>query len=234
LTWTVREWDGPLQYTDPSGTLMMLPTDLALIQDEKFLPYVKAYAADEALFFRDFSEAFSALLAKGCPDHVVPPPAATTTDAATTPAAEEKPQPKDPASLFRDLAMHGSLERMQELYASNQTLNVNAVEAHSQRTALHKASYFGHAHVVEYLCGNNFGNGLLQVNAVDGDGDTALHDAARFGHVQVVKALLDMGYADPTIRNLDGRTALDVAMTNDKTAVVELLVSKSSTAAIEL
>jgi hypothetical protein len=226
LTWTVREWDGPLQYTDPSGTLMMLPTDLALIQDEQFLPYVKAYAADEALFFRDFSEAFSALLAKGCPNHCVPPP---TTDAATTPVAGEKP-PKDPASLFRDLAMHGSLERMMELYDGNK-LDVNSVEAHSQRTALHKAAYFGHAHVVEYLCGN-FG-GTIKVNAIDGDGDTALHDAARFGHLAVVDALLHMGHADPTIRNLDGRTALDVAVANDKTAVVELLVSKSPSA-IEL
>lgn len=216
---------------------MMLPTDLALIQDEKFLPYVQAYAADEALFFRDFSEAFGALLAKGCPDHVVPQPATTTTES-TTPSTEQ-PSPKDPASLFRDLAMHGSLERMKELYGENgNELNVNAVEAHSHRTALHKAAYFGHAHVVEYLCGNNnFGGGVLQVNAVDGDGDTALHDAARFGHEAVVKILLDMGQADPTIRNLDGRTALDMAVANDKTAVVELLLvssSKAKTSSIEL
>ena len=26
LEWTVRKWDGPLQYQDPSGKLMMLPT----------------------------------------------------------------------------------------------------------------------------------------------------------------------------------------------------------------
>jgi catalase (peroxidase I) len=58
LEWKPREWDGPLQYTDPSGKLMMLPTDLALIEDEKFLPIVQAYAKDEQLFFKDFAEAF--------------------------------------------------------------------------------------------------------------------------------------------------------------------------------
>jgi catalase (peroxidase I) len=59
LEWKPREWDGPLQYTDTkSGKLMMLPTDLALIQDEKFLPIVQAYAKDEELFFKDFAEAF--------------------------------------------------------------------------------------------------------------------------------------------------------------------------------
>ena len=29
LKWTKREWDGPEQYEDESGTLMMLPTDMA-------------------------------------------------------------------------------------------------------------------------------------------------------------------------------------------------------------
>ena len=36
IEWEPRDWDGPLQYTDPSGKLMMLPTDLALTKDEVF------------------------------------------------------------------------------------------------------------------------------------------------------------------------------------------------------
>jgi catalase (peroxidase I) len=71
LEWKPREWDGPLQYTDPSGELMMLPTDLALIQDEKFLPFVQLYAKDEDAFFKDFSAAFSKLLSLGCPASVL-------------------------------------------------------------------------------------------------------------------------------------------------------------------
>jgi catalase (peroxidase I) len=59
LEWKVRDWDGPLQYTDTAtGKLMMLPTDMALIEDAKFLPIVQAYAKDEQLFFKDFAEAF--------------------------------------------------------------------------------------------------------------------------------------------------------------------------------
>ena len=49
---TKRKWDGPLQYEDSSKTLMMLPTDMALIWDRKFAPYVKEYAQDEDKFFK--------------------------------------------------------------------------------------------------------------------------------------------------------------------------------------
>ena len=49
----------------------MLPTDLCLIQDEKFLPFVKLYAEDQDAFFNDFSVAFSKLLSNGCPHAVV-------------------------------------------------------------------------------------------------------------------------------------------------------------------
>jgi catalase (peroxidase I) len=50
---------------------MMLPTDLALIQDEKFKPFVELYAKDQEAFFKDFSAAFSKLLSNGCPASVM-------------------------------------------------------------------------------------------------------------------------------------------------------------------
>ena len=55
VPWTIKEWDGPMQFEDPSGKLMMLPSDLALIQDKKWRPIVKEYAADQAVFFKDFT-----------------------------------------------------------------------------------------------------------------------------------------------------------------------------------
>ena len=68
LKWVPRKWDGPLQYEDEeTGELMMLPTDLCLIQDESFKKYVEEYAADEQKFFDDFAAAFSKLLALGTP-----------------------------------------------------------------------------------------------------------------------------------------------------------------------
>ena len=54
LPWTVKEWDGPMQFEDPSGKLMMLPSDLVLIQDKKFRPFTEQYAKDNGLFVKDF------------------------------------------------------------------------------------------------------------------------------------------------------------------------------------
>jgi hypothetical protein len=47
-----KRWNGPLQYEDKSGQLMMLPTDMALLWDKKFKPYVDLYAKDEEAFFQ--------------------------------------------------------------------------------------------------------------------------------------------------------------------------------------
>ena len=52
--WVWRSWDGPKQLQDKkTRSLMMLPTDYCLIQDKAFKPWVKAYAADEELFFKE-------------------------------------------------------------------------------------------------------------------------------------------------------------------------------------
>eukprot|EP01119_Soliformovum_irregulare_P001650 TRINITY_DN11381_c0_g1_i1.p1 TRINITY_DN11381_c0_g1~~TRINITY_DN11381_c0_g1_i1.p1 ORF type:complete len:371 (+),score=106.86 TRINITY_DN11381_c0_g1_i1:112-1113(+) len=64
-TWTRKNWEGPMQYTDPSGELMMLPADIALIEDPTFRRYVREYAKDEQVFFRDFAAAYSKLLELG-------------------------------------------------------------------------------------------------------------------------------------------------------------------------
>jgi len=43
----------------------MLPSDLALLQDPKTSKWVEEYARNSPLFFKDFSVAFSKLLALG-------------------------------------------------------------------------------------------------------------------------------------------------------------------------
>ncbi|KAL8279863.1 hypothetical protein RQP46_007713 [Phenoliferia psychrophenolica] len=65
--WTPKEWTGPFQYKneDLGEELMMLPTDLALIEDASFRPHVEAYAGDSELFFSDFSKAFAKLIELG-------------------------------------------------------------------------------------------------------------------------------------------------------------------------
>jgi cytochrome c peroxidase len=46
---------------------MMLPADMALIQDKKFKEWVQKYAADNDLFFRDFANVIVKLFELGVP-----------------------------------------------------------------------------------------------------------------------------------------------------------------------
>jgi len=60
-----KPWTGPDQYEDSSGKLMMLPSDMVLVQDPAFRKVVELYAKDENAFFADFASAFSKLLELG-------------------------------------------------------------------------------------------------------------------------------------------------------------------------
>jgi ankyrin repeat protein len=60
------------------------------------------------------------------------------------------------------------------------------------------------------------------VNGVSKIGKTALHYAAAAGHTQVIALLLDHG-ADPTLKDNQGSTPLDLARAGGKTAAVEAL-----------
>ena len=70
-----KEWKettteaGNPQYTDGNeDKTMMLISDLALVSDDKFRPYVEKYAADENAFFQDFAKAYQKLIELGCTD----------------------------------------------------------------------------------------------------------------------------------------------------------------------
>lgn len=66
--WHERDWKGPRQFQDDSTkTLMMLPSDMALVKDDDFRTYVQKYAADQDLFFHDFSKVVTKLLELGVP-----------------------------------------------------------------------------------------------------------------------------------------------------------------------
>jgi cytochrome c peroxidase len=61
VDWQPDERMAKFQFKDPSGTLMMLPSDLVLVQDAKLKPYVELYAKDKKLFYKDFAAAFQKL-----------------------------------------------------------------------------------------------------------------------------------------------------------------------------
>ncbi|KAI4158572.1 MAG: hypothetical protein LQ342_007311 [Letrouitia transgressa] len=66
--WKFRQWDGPKQYQDASSqSLMMLPTDMALIKDKAFKKHVERYAKDDQVFFSEFRDVLVKLFELGVP-----------------------------------------------------------------------------------------------------------------------------------------------------------------------
>lgn len=67
MKWTIKEWSGPKQFMNDSlgEELMMLPTDMALIDDPEFRKWVERYADDKELFYDHFSKAFAKLIELG-------------------------------------------------------------------------------------------------------------------------------------------------------------------------
>ena len=66
--WGWRKWSGPKQYEDgTSKTLMMLPSDMALVRDGEFKKHVERYAKDSQVFFGEFSDAVCRLFELGVP-----------------------------------------------------------------------------------------------------------------------------------------------------------------------
>jgi catalase (peroxidase I) len=188
MEWRPKKWTGPLQYEDAeTGELMMLPTDLALRDDPKFRVYVEQYAKDEQLFFNDFAQAFGKLLANGVPQ---PPP------------AKELTQRQKDGIAFREAAQHGSVDVAMSLAPK---VDINELEPYSGRTALHKAAFFGHVRLVQFLLSSK-----ARVNVQDWYGDTPLHDAVKNDNPAIVELLLKAG-ADTKIKNKEGKTPLEVA-----------------------
>merc|ERR1712107_679787 len=95
---------------------------------------------------------------------------------------------------FRERAMHGSLEFCQKLAPM---CDVHEVENCSGQTALHKAAFWGHDHVVKFLLDEC----KLDANVQDREGDTALHDACKFGHVATAKLLIAKTGSEERIGN---------------------------------
>jgi ankyrin repeat protein len=202
LDWVPRQWKGKFQFEDTaSGRLLMLPTDLALKTDPVFSKFARIYADDEAEFFKDFSAAYAKLLALGTPATCNP------ADNSTAPPLTDR---QLASREFREYCMHGSLERVQAL---ERDADVHEPESYSGRTAMHKAAFWGHTDVVDYLIALK-----LNPNAKDYNGDTPLHDAARFAHEGVVRSLMEAPGVDLSLKNKDGRTALEVAIEYSSTS----------------
>jgi len=67
-TWVERKWNGPRQFQDKeTRELMMLPTDMALLEEPGMKKWVQAYAQDEELWRKDFAAVLVKLFENGVP-----------------------------------------------------------------------------------------------------------------------------------------------------------------------
>lgn len=64
--WTPGVENGLPVFRDPTGDLLMLPADLAMLEDPAFKKWTMIYAYDEKRFFNDFAAAFNKLTEAGC------------------------------------------------------------------------------------------------------------------------------------------------------------------------
>lgn len=67
-TWVQKVWDGPVQFVEKDDLeefTMMLPSDMALLEDTVYKGWVLRYAKNEKLWKEDFAIAYSKLLHLG-------------------------------------------------------------------------------------------------------------------------------------------------------------------------
>ena len=86
------------------------------------------------------------------------------------------------------------------------------------RTALHYACRNGHYEVGKFL----LDNGAMPSTKTFTTGATPLHLAAKHGYGRICKLLLERG-ASKNERDIDGRTALDIAMQAEKQDSIDAL-----------
>jgi catalase (peroxidase I) len=79
-TWEEEEVsEGAKDFKDKETGNIMLISDRALVEDEKFKEIVEVYAKDEAAFFKDYAEAFQKLIELGYDDETLQDPVAAET-----------------------------------------------------------------------------------------------------------------------------------------------------------
>jgi len=115
-------------------------------------------------------------------------------------------------------AQQGNLEIVKVLIAEG--ANINAVDVEGCTALMYTASGGHFPKIIKYLIEKG-----AKINARDKKGNTALHFAAMRGNADAASALLKRN-ADVTIKNNEGKSALDLAKENKFDAIVKLITTK--------
>ena len=108
--------------------------------------------------------------------------------------------------LYIDASCSGLSKVVQELLNAGSDISHFVIDAKCDNgwTPLHWSAQNGHEDVVELLIDHK-----ALIDEVDLNGNTPLYYASLHGYLEVVKLLVQ--HSDPTIKNKDGETALDIA-----------------------
>lgn len=109
---------------------------------------------------------------------------------------------------------YDQLEALQYLLKAGADPNVNGS---SDTSANHLSVMFGNIECMELLI--KYG---ANVNAADSAGDTLLHYAAKYGRRDIARSLLRTRGIDSSLKNKDGKTALDIAKEENKKEIERL------------
>ena len=124
---------------------------------------------------------------------------------------------KNPKANLFVLSVHNShLDAALVLLKSGANADFNH-KFHGGKTALMVAMEAGKSELVTWLLSKKF-----DLDSWDDFGNTALMYAVKKNLFSVAQKLLELG-ADPTLRQVDGKTALDIAKSENKPSLVRIL-----------
>ena len=110
---------------------------------------------------------------------------------------------------------------------SNEDIDVN-VKDKEENTILHVAARFGCSEAIDVLLRNE----RVGINTVNVQGNTALHCAAENDRVKAIIVLLEKGI-EPSRKNKQGKTALQLALSTGKDEAASTLLKRSAVIIID-